>query len=192
MVSPLDRFVSKPDIRERFERMIDAPPDIVMRTAYEFDLQSLLPIRVIISLRRLILRAGKETTPRKPLGLVAETRGLGWGTLVEVPTNLIVCGARCQPWFGDVKFTAIPADEFEEFDLPDQVKIVWSLETTEMEPNKTRFVHEVRAVATDEESRRKFMRYWRWARFGIVAIRLLLLPTIRCRAEREWRSRIGS
>ena len=32
-------------------------------------------------------------------------------------------------------------------------------------------------------------RYWRWARFGIIAIRLLLLPAIRRAAEREWAAR---
>jgi hypothetical protein len=30
------------------------------------------------------------------------------------------------------------------------------------------------------------LRYWRWARFGIIAIRLLLLPAIRREAERRW------
>jgi hypothetical protein len=41
-------------------------------------------------------------------------------------------------------------------------------------------------VATDAGARLKFRRYWRWARFGIVAIRLLLLPAIRRAAERRW------
>ncbi len=177
------------DIRERFEKIINAPVEVVMRTAYDFDLQSILPIRAIISMRELIMGAGGEKSPRKALGLVVETRALGWGTLVEVPNQLLVCGAHCQPWFGNVKFTAIPADEFAVFGLPDQVKIVWSLETTEILTNKTRFVHEVRAFATDDEARRKFMRYWSWARFGIIAIRILLLPAIRRRAEHEWKSR---
>lgn len=189
MVSPLDPFMPKFDIRESFEKIINAPVEVVMRTAYDFDLQSILPIRAIISMRKLIMGAGGEKSPRKALGLVAETRALGWGTLVEVPNQLLVCGAHCQPWFGNVKFTAIPADEFAVFGLPDQVKIVWSLETTEIETNKTRFVHEVRAFATDDEARRKFMRYWSWARFGIIAIRILLLPAIRRRAEHEWKSR---
>jgi hypothetical protein len=106
---------------------------------------------------------------------------------VEEPGRLLICGAACQPWFGDVKFTPIPADEFAAFSEPDQVKIVWSLETYETATNATLFAHEVRASATDDEARRKFMRYWRWARFGIVAIRILLLPAVRRKAERDWR-----
>jgi hypothetical protein len=38
-------------------------------------------------------------------------------------------------------------------------------------------------------SRRRFLAYWRWARFGIIAIRWVLLPAIRREAERQWASR---
>jgi hypothetical protein len=189
MSSPLDPFLPKPDVVERFETTVQAPADLVMRTAYEFDLQSLPPIRAIIRLRALVMRGSPDAEPRRPIGLVAETRGLGWGTLLEEPGSLLLCGAVCQPWLGDVAFTAIPASDFATYARPDQVKIAWSLEATELQPNVTRFVHEVRAAATDTPAGRKFKRYWRWARFGIVAIRLLLLPAIRHQAERDWASR---
>jgi hypothetical protein len=42
-------------------------------------------------------------------------------------------------------------------------------------------------VATDAQALRKFRRYWRWARFGIIAIRVLMLPAVRRAAERRWR-----
>ncbi|HET9325310.1 MAG TPA: hypothetical protein VFQ05_00900 [Candidatus Eisenbacteria bacterium] len=32
----------------------------------------------------------------------------------------------------------------------------------------------------------RFRSYWRWARFGIVTIRILLLPAIRRETERRW------
>jgi hypothetical protein len=189
MDSELDRFICEFDIRERFERRVNAPPDVVMRTAYEFDMQSIWLIRAIINTRKILL--GGTPDKRKQIGLVEETLKLGWGTLVEEPGRLLICGAVCQPWFGDVRFTAIPAEDFAAYNEPDQVKIVWSLETEEIEPNVTLFAHEVRAVATDAEAKRKFMRYWRWSRFGIVAIRLLLLPAIGHRAAREWGNRSG-
>ncbi|HMO82200.1 MAG TPA: hypothetical protein PKD24_15595 [Pyrinomonadaceae bacterium] len=179
--SPLDEFIPDPDIRERFERRVKAPPDVVMRTAYEIDMQSIWLIRAIINTRKFVL--GGTPDERRAMGMVEETRKLGWGTLVEEPGRLLICGAVCQPWFGDVKFTAIPAEDFAAYNEPDQVKIVWSLEAEEIEPNVTLFAHEVRAFATDAEARRKFFRYWRWARFGIIAIRLLLLPAIQKRAE---------
>ncbi len=181
MPTELDRFIPEPDVRERFERTVRAPTSVVMRTAYEFDMQSIWLIRTIINTRKFLL--GGTQDKRSSKGLVEETRELGWGTLVEEPGRLLICGAVCQPWFGDVKFTAIPPDEFAAYNEPEQVKIAWTLETIETEPNVTLFAHEVRAVATDDEARRKFKRYWRWARFGIVAIRLLLLPAIQKKAE---------
>lgn len=185
MHSPLDPFMPTFDVRERFERRVKASPDVVMRTAYEIDMQSIWLIRAIINTRKILLGGTREE--RGPKGLVRECLDLGWGKLVEEPGKLLVCGAVCQPWFGDVRFTPIPAEDFTEYNEPDQVKIVWSLETEEIKPGLTRFAHEVRAVATDDEARRKFLRYWRWARFGIVAIRLLLLPAIQKRAEKAFR-----
>jgi hypothetical protein len=64
-----------------------------------------------------------------------------------------------------------------------------ALETEEISREITRFAQETRAVATDEHARRKFLGYWRWARFGIVAIRLLMLPAVRREAERRWAMR---
>lgn len=185
-MSQLERFISEPDICERFERCVKAPPEIVMRSAYEFDMQSIWLIWAIVNARKLIL--GGTWEERRSVGMVEETRELGWGDLVEEPDRLLISGAVCQPWFGDVKFTPIPAEDFAAYDEPDQVKIVWSLEADEIEPNITRFAHEVRAVATDPEAKRKFLRYWRWARFGIIAIRLLLLPAVRRKAEAEYSS----
>ena len=179
--SPLDPFMPRFDVRERFERRVCASPEVVMRTAYDFDMQSIWPIRTIINARKFIL--GGTRDKREPKGLVEECLDIGWGRLVEEPDKLLICGAVCQPWVGDVKFTPIPAKDFAAYDEPEQVKIVWSLETKEIEPGLTIFAHEVRAVATDDEARRKFFRYWRWARFGIVAVRLLLLPAIKRRAE---------
>ncbi|MBA2380432.1 MAG: hypothetical protein H0V76_12755 [Blastocatellia bacterium] len=188
MVSALEAFIPNPDVFERFEKTTKAPAAVVMRTAYEIDMQSIWIIRAIIRTRKVLL--GGTPDERRPMGMVEETRKLGWGTLVEEPGRLLICGAVCQPWFGDVKFTAVPAADFSAFAEPDQVKIIWSLEANGSEPGVTKFVHEVRAVATDDEARRKFFRYWRWARFGIVAIRWLLLAAIKRRAE--WIARGGS
>jgi hypothetical protein len=189
MALPLDQFISEPDIRERFDTVIKAPADLVMEVAKGFDMQSVWLIRTIFRLREMIM--GAHGNPRKPQGIVAETRSLGWGTLVEGP-KLIVCGARCQPWMESVRFTAIPADEFAKYDEPGQVKIGWTLEAEEIEPAVTKFAHETRAVATDAEAKAKFARYWRWARFGIIAIRLLLLPAIRREAERKYSAARGN
>jgi len=183
--APLERFIPHPDVRERFETTIRAPAGMVMDVAGEFDMQSLPAVKLIFRLRERLTRATR-VVPRKPQGILEETRALGWGLLAEQPGRFIVCGATCQPWLADVVFSAVAPDQFLAYAQPGQVKIAWMLEAAEIGPGLTRFGQETRAVATDLQSRIRFHRYWRWARFGIIAIRLLMLPAIRRAAERRW------
>jgi len=182
-VSPLDEFVPDPDARERFQVHVEAPTDVVMRVARGFDMQSPPIVRAIFSLRGRL--TGTTPAPRAATGLVEDMRALGWGVLRDEPDRLFVAGAACQPWLADVRFRAIPAADFRAYEQPGQVKIAWTLETTPADGGTT-LATETRVVATDAEARRKFLRYWRWARFGIIPIRRLLLPAIARRAEREW------
>jgi len=183
--SPLDAFIPRPDVRERFATDIRAPADLVMEVACGFDMQSLPLVKVIFWLRERVM-VGASPAPRRPQGILEETQALGWGRLAEQPGTLVVCGARCQPWLPKVRFFAIAPGDFEAWAEPGQVKIAWTLEATELGPELTRFAQETRAFATDEDARTEFRRYWRWARFGIIAIRVLMLPAIRRAAERRW------
>jgi hypothetical protein len=186
MSSALDPFIPRPDVREHFHTIVHAPAAVVMDAAVDFDLQSIPLVRAIIRMRAMFMRAS-PSAPRKPQGILAETRSLGWGLLDERPGRVVVCGAACRPWLGNVVFTPIPSGEFAAYAQPDQVKIAWSLEAESLGPVTTRFSHETRAVATDFAAQAKFRRYWRWARFGIVAIRMLLMPAVKREAERRWR-----
>jgi len=186
----LDRFIPTPDIRERFETTIRAPGAVVMQVAANFDMQSVPAVRAIFWLREALL-GGKGHSPRTPQGILEETKNLGWGVLDEQPGRSVICGARCQPWLAEVKFSALGSQEFAAYSAPDQVKIAWTLEAEEIARDVTRFAQETRAVATDADAREKFLRYWRWARFGIIAIRLLMLPAVRRTAERQWAVELG-
>jgi hypothetical protein len=181
----LDRYIVHPDIRERFETTIRAPATLVMQVAGNFDMQSHPVVKAILRLRELLLGTSAGA-PRAPQGILEETKSLGWGVLEEQAGRFVICGARCQPWLADVKFVALGVDQFAGYAGPDQVKIAWTLEADEVAPEVTRFAQETRAVATDDASRRKFARYWRWARFGIIAIRLFMMPAVRREAERRW------
>ena len=183
--APLQRFIPHFDVRERFETTIRAPAALVMDVAGQLDMQSLPAVRLVFGLRERLTRASRVAT-RKPQGILEETRSLGWGLLAEQPGRFFVCGATCQPWLADVVFSAVSANEFLAYSQPGQVKIAWTLEAAEIGPGLTRFGQETRAVATDLQARIRFRRYWRWARVGIIAIRLLLLPAIRKAAERRW------
>lgn len=180
----LDAFIPHPDVRERFDTLVEAPASLVLEAACQFDIQRLWLVRAIFRAREILMRA---TPPRgrRAQGILAETLQLGWGLLVR-DERMVVVGARCQPWRGDVTFTAIPPETFAGYAEPDQVKIAWTLEVEALGPARTRFSHETRAVATDAAARRRFLRYWRWARFGIIAIRWLMMPGVRRESEARW------
>ncbi len=183
--SPLEPFLPVFDARERFAVAVRAPAPLVDQIAREFDMQSTPLVRAIFRMREWMM--GVRSDPRPAQGFLAEMQGLGWGTLVDRPGELFVAGATCQPWLGDVRFTAVPPARFRQFDEPGLVKIAWSLESRATSPSTTELVTETRVKATDEHARRRFLRYWRWARFGIIPIRWLMLPAIRREAEAAYR-----
>lgn len=189
MTAVLDPFMPGPLVRERFETTIAAPAELVMDVAARFDLRSVPLARLLFWLRERIMGApiGPELEPR---GMLEELRAIGWQLLVDRPGELVICGSACRPWLATPGFTPVPAERFVEYAEPDRVKIAWSFEAEPLSPERTRFGHETRVVATDVEGRAHFLRYWRWARFGIVLLRLILLPAIRRTAERRWREQL--
>jgi hypothetical protein len=185
----LDRFMPQPDVRERHEALVRAPAPLVFDVAMHFDMQSIPIVRAIFWLRGKLMHS--TPTSRTPQGLVAETMGLGWGILSHRQGRELVMGAVTRPWEADVTFRTLPAERFAEFAEPDLVKIAWTLETEPLGQELTRFGSETRVVATDAGGRVKFMRYWRFARVGIVLIRRLLVPAIQREAERRYRDQRG-
>ena len=187
MAPMLDRFIPRPDVRERHDITIRAPAALALDVARRFDMQSIWIIRALFWLRAK--RLGAKTPAARPsAGLVADMLALGWGRLVDEPGRCFVAGAACQPWQADVVFSPIPSEQFAAYAEPDQVKIAWALEAEALGPALTRFATETRVVAADAQARVKFRRYWRKFSIGIVMIRRLLLSAIRRQAERQWRS----
>lgn len=189
--SPLARFIPTPLVRERHELIVNAPADVTMAAAERFDMHAIPIVSAIFRLRAWFMRA--TPPPRRwPDGFLAEMRAIGWGELDRQPGRLLAMGAVVQPWKGDVQFRAVPAAAFSSFAEPDLIKIAWTIETTPLPSGQTRLRTETRVVATDAGASDKFRRYWRFARFGIVAIRLLMLPRIRREAERTgWKAGAG-
>ena len=191
MPAVLDPFIPRPDARERQETTVRAPPGLVLATARDFDLQSVPLVRAIFRLREVAMRA-RPPAGRRAQGMIAELLGLGWEQLAEEPGRFFVAGAACQPWRADVVFEPIPAQRFAAYAEPDRMKIAWTLEAEPLGPALTRFATETRVVATDDQAREKFRRYWRGVRIGVRAIRWLLLRAVRRRAERRWRATGGT
>ncbi|HEV8480719.1 MAG TPA: hypothetical protein VGR66_07975 [Candidatus Eisenbacteria bacterium] len=187
-LSVLDRYIPKPDICERHHTTVRAPAEVAYRVAMEFDFESLFLVRAILRGREILMRA-PPALPAPPMGFVAKTRSMGWGLLTEEPGRLYVCGAKCQPWLPEVVFTPIEPEKFSQYAEPGLVKIAWTIEASPIGPDHALLGTETRAVATDEGARRKFLPYFRRMRPGILAIRWLVLPAMRRRAEAVWRAR---
>ena len=191
MADVLAAFIPSPDIRKRRAIVVGAPAAIVFDVARHFDMMSLPLVRATFWLRARLMRARQAAAQGSLTADVASLLRMGWGLLTEEPSRYLVVGAVCQPWRADVVFTPVDAARFASFHEPDVVKIAWTLEAESLSPTQTRFATETRVASTDAAARIKFRRYWRWARFGIVGIRWLLLPAIRRVAQRRWEDSNG-
>jgi menaquinone-dependent protoporphyrinogen oxidase len=183
----IDSFISDADVAESHEILIRAPADLVFDVARNLDLLSIPLVNVIFRLREKFFRLRSKPRSHRQ-GLVAETMALGWGVLVERPHRELVMGAVTQPWVGEVKFRSIAPECFANFAEPDLVKIAWTLEVEPVDQGLTRFRTQTRVLATDQNARRKFRRYWRLVGTGIILIRRLGNRAIRRESERRSRS----
>jgi hypothetical protein len=183
----IDEFIPESDIAESHATVVNAPADVVFDAARELYFQSVPLIRAIFWLREKLLGASPAPVNR-PKGIVAETTSLGWRPLAERPHRELVMGAVTQPWLADVVFRPVEPERFRAFAEPDLVKIAWTLEVEPIDATHARFRSQTRVLATDDEARRKFRRYWRWAGNGIVLIRWLMLPAVQREAERRYRT----
>lgn len=183
----LDRFIPNPDLQSRYKTVVRAPAALVLETAQTFDVRTTPLVRAIFWLRARILGA-KAAAPDWSHGFVQVMLRMGWGILAEEPNRWFVAGTVCRPWLADVVMTPIPPAEFAAYSQPDQVKIIWTLETESLGEAHSRFATETRAVGTDGQAQAKFRRYFHRFGAGMVMIRLLLLPAVRREAERRWRA----
>jgi hypothetical protein len=99
----------------------------------------------------------------------------------------IILGAVTEPWRPNPVFRALEPARFAAFDEPGHVKIGWTLRAQPAEDGGSIFRTETRAVATDDESRRKFRTYWSLLSPGILLIRAAMLRALPEAAEHAWR-----
>jgi hypothetical protein len=185
----LDRFMPRYDVVERHHIRVQAPAAVTLAAAKEMALLDIPAIRAIFRSRELLLGAA-AVEPKRPRGIVEETRALGWVVLDEVPDREIIMGAVTKPWEADVTFRSIPPEQFAAFAVPEYVKIVWNLRADPLSSTSSTFRTETRAVATDATARARFRRYWAFLSPGISLIRWLSLRPLKADAEARARAAI--
>ena len=184
----LDRFLANPEVDEYHQIKVGAPTAITLAAAKETDLQGGPIAGAIFWLRAIpALLRGEPFRPEGSRGIVAETLGLGWGVLAEVPDReLVIGGLHPALARAEVTFQPLPPEEFAGVQ-PARVRqdrLDPGGRTTRTEPVPAGHPHH-RAVATDPESRKRFRRYWAPMSAGIILIRYAGLPRMRNEAERR-------
>ncbi|MEV4364816.1 hypothetical protein [Nonomuraea sp. NPDC049625] len=170
-----DRFIPRPDASERHSIVINASRERVWAAVADpgsFDLRAVVAVRNLAA--RLSGGRPHRSAPRfTPLG--------------EDPGHELVMGLIGQWWrlgHAEKSGTISGAADFHAFDRPGYAKGTLSFRLDEAGEGRIRLVTETRVVATSEDARRAFLRYWMAIRLGSGLIRRVMLATLRARATR--------
>lgn len=168
----MDEFSPHFDVAVVHSDVFRAPPADCYRTATEVDLFQAPLVRTLLGIRALPRRAaGKlrmhpSRTPA-PEGSPSAFRlkdmvGLGWILLGETPGVEMVLGQVSRPWRALADPADVPTtpDEFTSFDEPGYAKIAAGLRIDPYGKDASILTIETRVALTDDESRRRFRRYW--------------------------------
>jgi len=129
---------------------VQAPVDVVSEALRRLDLGGSAAIRLLFRLRGL-----------PPAALtMAGLEHVGF-TLLHDRAEEVVLGMIGRPWTSSGGIRSFPPEEFASFQEPGYARIAWNFHLDPLEERLTRVTTETRVHCTDEESRRRFLLYWR-------------------------------
>lgn len=161
------------DAVTRVHRVVPGAPEPVYRAVRSADLlrawRESVSVRVLFAARsageRAIaaVRGGESTEPPVPDAMrLADMAARGeWVLLGEDPPHEIAFGAVGRFWAGETSWLTINRSEFEAFDRAGFARIACNFSLRAYGSGHTLATYECRTAATDDESRRAFLRYWR-------------------------------
>jgi hypothetical protein len=190
----LDQFIPQYDHAVVYSQVLRAPPQQCFEALVDMDILQIPVIRLLIRARGLPQRVADAVRGRgaeaKEASWPATFRirdlaPLGWIKLGERPGTELVFGIVSKPWQPVTSRPGEPvaAEQFGGFDEPGFAKIA---ESTRVDPYGDRFsivTVESRVALTDEDSRRRFRRYW----LMMSPFMKLMRPTIMRALERQLR-----
>ena len=189
----LDRFLPECEVLERHQTRVAAPADVTFVAARSMSLMGSPLVRAIFRGRELLMRSSaKQPDEQLRQSLIDDCLSIGWGVLAQEPGREIVLGTVTQPWVSDVKFRALPPDEFAAFDKPGFAKIAWTIRAEPLGLETSRFYTETRVATTDADARKRFRRYWTMVSPGVRLIRRESLRLIRADAEHRYQADLNN
>lgn len=187
--SALDEVLPAYRFRERHERTIAAPPDVVWSALLAITTQDLPMSSLLMGIRALPSRLSGQTkglrrTSRKPV--IDQFIAGGFRKLRVDPPNVLVAGAAIQPWRlvkGEVADVGDLAG-FRAFKQPGFVLAAVSFEVEQTEKG-VRLSTETRVQPTDRRAGLAFLPYWLVIRAGSGLIRREMLRAVAHRSGRR-------
>ena len=167
----MDRFLPRYNFAVVHADVVRAPLAQCYRVAGELDLFRAPLVRALLGIRGLPQRVvgtlkgrGKAAAleASRPTFRVKDMVGLGWIMLGETPGVELVLGQVSRPWKAVAVSTDAPTtpEQFTSFGEPGFAKIAVSLRVDPYGNDSSILTVETRVAITDDESRRRFRRYW--------------------------------
>ncbi len=189
----LDRFVDVPDAAIASHRIVSAPVGVTFAAARSLDLLEvqtpLLTASFWVRGLPAKLLGRPDPAPAERLTLEGDLGLPGWMLLDESPGREIVFGAVGVFWTPTIRWNLdVAPDAFAAFDEPGWGKIACSYSTRPYGERRTLLTYECRTLTTDDDSRRRFDRYWWLIRPFVRHIMNATVRTIAAHAELEERA----
>jgi hypothetical protein len=189
-MTALDELLPAPHLVELHQATIAAPADLVWRAVRHRALAQSWPIRLLFGVRNLLVRDGDVASPFIRIDdLTSTPQRPGFQMLVDRPPHEFVVGAIGKVWKLRIPFVYVAsASEYAAFSNEGFIKVAWGLRIRSLaEPDRCRATVEVRVVATDHSSWRKFRLYFLLiGPFSRYIRRSLLRTVARDAARSRW------
>ena len=169
----IERLIPQPDAVRTEHLLVEgslaAVYEAVRRADFMRAWQESRAVRALFAARSLGERVFSTVAGRTPLvEPPPETMRLAdlpahgeWVLLGEDPPHEIAFGAIGRFWAGETVWESIDAAQFATFDRPGLARIACDFSLRPYGEGRTLVSYECRTQATDPESRRAFLRYWR-------------------------------
>jgi hypothetical protein len=164
-MTALDRVLPTPGLIEVDHVVLALSPETTWAMLRHGDLaRGSTLVRALFALRTLPSRiSGSSDAVSLSLDDMRSTpEHPGFGILVDQAPREVVVGAIGKVWKLDIPFVHVPnAEAFAAFATPELVKVAWALRVLPHGDGDSRVEIEVRVAATDDETWRRFRRYFR-------------------------------
>ena len=181
-----DAYLPQYDAIETHQIVIKASAQQVYAAVRELDLSRSLLIRTLFLLRSLPALFSSQRKTQSQLGLnLAGLLRSGFVLLEEKPEEEMVLGLVGKFWTAAGCIQQIEANQFRDFATPGYAKAVWNFSFHPQSNGAIKLTTETRVLCTDEASRKRFLRYWRFVRPFSGLIRIAALRAIKRAVEEE-------